>query len=507
MRSWLREMSVALATFGLALVCFSGWTNCQNVRNASGLLLEADFKGPVARSQSPDSITYSDTAISVRYVLMYAMINWNAFAACDPVALNLWGERDPLPIEVCSREETPAEMFAYSYLRAAEQEFPEPAKRYAALMRENGYDPQDRSVDKSTAVGMANAIGIRIAEWLGEDGMNSRGDWSRAGFGLPYEDYSGYSPVNSPWKLRYPLRWQPLRETDSRVGRYNFQAHVFPYLGWTRPLLLTKEELMSKYSRPPFPDMNVTELSGADAERLDGMVSELMDVYANLTPDKRFAARWWDSKFSSVGFFEPFYHQALQFDHGFRARWMLGDMFSQHDALVLAWKEKRRIDAVRPKTIIQQLYGDKAFKTYSGANSLGHVLGKAWEPLVTTQPHSEFPSASSCLCTAFEDFVTLMLEEHMANSGLAEQPPFIFDVEAAIVPMETEGVTGIAFKTINDAAENCRQSRLWAGVHFSPSVDAGKALAEGLGMKAYVMAKDLSEGRIPANCWWCTNTE
>lgn len=479
-------------------------------RNASAMVTEPDFLGPVAMAQFPPSVFLADTAIALRYTFMTSIARWNRFAACDPEkkALNFWGEVERLPDEVCQVENTYGELFAYSYLRTIEREFPEPTRLYTEIIRKNGYDPEDRSTDKSTAIGMGNAIGIRIAEWFGKDGWNSLGDRRRQNFGAPFEDYTGYLPVNSPWELRYPLRWQPLQANDMRLGRYTYQVHIVPFIGKMRPFLLTQDEAEAKHVDVPYEDMNSSVLSEKDAQLLDNLMREVLNTSKNLTTMQRFLASWWDNKYISVGIFSSTYRATLGSSKQIEARWSLGEMLAQHDGLVLAWKEKRRVDAVRPQSIAREFYADEQFDVYVGdEKGVQPVLGKDWEPLVTTQPHSEFPSASATMCTGFADHAALVLKEEMDRLGLTEEPAFKYSFDPNLIPFLPKGVDTVEFNSVKEAGRNCGESRLWAGVHFSPSIPAGEKLAEGIGEKAFWMVKGLSEGRVPENCWWCTKTE
>lgn len=478
-------------------------------RNATKLLLEENFVGPVAEARGDTSVLMADTPIAVRYALIFTVLDWNFWALCDPsrTALNFWGEAVYLPKAVCDAENTPGELNAYGYMRAAEAEFTVPAQKFAQVMRQEGYDPQDRSTDQTTAIGMGNYVGTRLARMLAHDGWNAQGEWSRRHNRQPFDDYTGYAPVNPVQQLRFPFRWQPLMETGPSIGRFYYQKHVIPQLGRVRPLLLSTEELVSRFVKAPYRDMNATELVGEDAEYMDELVREVVDTSANLTPQQKFLARWWENKFTSTGIFATLYMHMLQFDRKFMVRWGLGEMLAMHDATVLAWKEKRRHDAVRPKTIIQHFYKNETFEAFEPVqNEVVSMVGRDWEPLIGTQPHSEYPSASSCICTAFADHGTEMLKEYAAETGMASEPPLTYHTKFNILPLETDGIEHVLFNSLEEAGRTCGDSRLWAGVHFSPSILAGRSLGSGLGQMGYDFVKELAEGRVPSNCWWCGET-
>ncbi|GMH42581.1 hypothetical protein BSKO_10500 [Bryopsis sp. KO-2023] len=464
-----------------------------------------DAGDPGANALFPPQLLTADTGILVRHAFQYAVTGWDTFAVCDPAekALNFWGEREQLPKEVCEDGETVPIMFAYSLMRAMEKELPRPADLYKEIMKEAGFDPEDRSTDMSTAIGMANVIGTRLADWMAKDGWNSLGDLSRSDFRQRFEDYTGYTPVNPPWSLNYPLRWQPLTQADAKIGRFTAQTHVVPFLGQVRPLLLTEEEVESRQAPMPYENMDSKELSGKDKETMDALVEDLFEISANLTPKQRFLAGWWDNKLASTGIFLVLHNSTEVFDPKFFVRWGLGEMLAEYDAMIVVWKEKRRIDAVRPETIIANFYKDEEVTAYVPKEGKAKTIKAGdWEPIIPTQPHSEYPSASASLCTAFADQAELMMKEYMDATGLEKEPPFALDT-SGFGPEISKAVPEIRFETMKEAGKSCGQSRLWAGVHFGPSVPAGEKLVEGIGKKAYDFAKKLAEGEVPENCWWC----
>ncbi|GMH40457.1 hypothetical protein BSKO_08361 [Bryopsis sp. KO-2023] len=481
-------------------------------RNASSLIPDfSDIANPATAPFAPAIFLLSETAISVRYTVQFAVVEWNGFAACDPAgkALNFWGERERLPKEVCEDDQTPGLLLAYSLARAFEKEYFEIADAYKNFMNEQGFDPEDRATDMTTAIGMGNAIGTRLAEWMAKDGWNSLGDLSRNDFRQRFEDYTGYAPVNPPWSLEYPLRWQPLVQADAKIGRFTTQTHLVPFLGRMKPLLISDAELRSRQAPMPYENMDAKELSGKDKETMDALVKDLFEVSTNLTPEQRFFAGWWDQKLLSIGQFLPFFTKSEGFDKAFHARWLLGEAMAQYDAMIVVWKEKRRIDAVRPESILANFYKDEEVTAYVPKEGKAKTIKAGdWEPIIPTQAHSEYPSASATLCTAYAGLAELMMQDHMEARNLDKEVPFVLPVSPVFSPAAVaEGVTEIRFETLKEAAESCGQSRLWAGVHFGPSVPAGEMLAEGIGQRAYDFVNKLAQGAVPENCWWCENSQ
>lgn len=451
------------------------------------------------------SVLNADTAIAVRYALMGAAAGYNSAAACAPKALNFFGRREVLPPEVCADLEQTSTVVLYAALRALALEFPEPIRLYAQLLKRNGLDPDDRSTDKTTAVGFGNVVGAEVAAWFAQDGWNSLGDLTRRDFRQGFEDFSGYRPVNSPQHIRFPLRWQPLTQPVGN-GRFVSQVHVVPFLGGVRPLVLTPAEMRAKRSRRPYRGINSPWLGWQDARTLDRNIEAVFAASAALTPRQRFLARFWENKFLSVGAFAVVYPpQVFGVDDAFNAaRWGLGEMLAQHDAMIAAWKEKRRWDVLRPPTAIKLRFRGRKVRAFVNKEvGVKKVLAEEWRPVITTQPHSEYPSASSSLCSASWEHARYLTEEGVRLRNLTGPPPLLLEFNTTTFPFDQEGITSIRFDSFEDAAVSCGVSRVWAGVHFPPAVPAGLALGKGIGRKAYEFVRDLADGKIPRRCIQC----
>merc|ERR1719336_2823683 len=117
---------------------------------------------------------------------------------------------------------------------------------------------------------------------------------------------------------------------------------------------------------------------------------------------------------------------------------LLGLSAAEEDALVQVWREKVRHDSIRPTTVIQS-WGDEEVVTYAGDPSPGPrpIAAKDFEAFIRVMPHSEFPSGSSCLCSAYVEFT-----EHYLQ------------------------------RILQDLKRQCGESRLWGGMHFAEAVPA-----------------------------------
>ena len=91
------------------------------------------------------------------------------------------------------------------------------------LMQTLGYDPGDLSTDTSTPTGVGNVAARAVLDFRHRDGANQLGDQPGGIPGVPYSDYTGYTPANAQMDIRFPFgpttvhdpsTWQPLRCVD-----------------------------------------------------------------------------------------------------------------------------------------------------------------------------------------------------------------------------------------------------------------------------------------------------
>eukprot|EP01026_Neomeris_dumetosa_P001172 TRINITY_DN10288_c1_g1_i4.p2 TRINITY_DN10288_c1_g1~~TRINITY_DN10288_c1_g1_i4.p2 ORF type:complete len:180 (-),score=17.18 TRINITY_DN10288_c1_g1_i4:418-957(-) len=160
-----------------------------------------------------------------------------------------------------------------------------------------------------------------------------------------------------------------------------------------------------------------------------------------------------------------------------------------HDSTVMVWSEKLRHDLVRPTSIIKYVFGDELVMA---SGHLGKVATKIkaseFQPYVRTMPHSEFPSGSACICEAIADYF------RQVQGGKDKlEPPFsvVFlkgssPIEPGIVPSKD---TVVLFHSLSEISRTCAQSRLWGGMHFSPSPPASVKLCSGIGKIAYAFVE------------------
>lgn len=453
-------------------------------------------------------ILQAETPIVVRFTLFGGIAIYEALAACQPKALSFFGTRDYIPKSFCQPDNN-AILQSYITYRSIFREFPQQAAVYAQFLKEkHNLNPISTSRDLNTLNGWANVIGDRLANFFLNDGWNSLGTWSSISVPLSFDDYTQYRPKNNPYQcptqVSFPLRWQPFRKAEG-LGRFFHQIHVVPQVGTrhVRPLVLKEWHVRHRQTRSPylFPQKFGT-ISNIDLKTMNSQIKYLLQTSSSLTSSQRFSAYWWDNKLVSTAGISAYYGKVTGMSKFEIAQQFMGEMLSQHDALLTVWREKRRHDLVRPRTMVARLRnGMYVRRTNNGQPGRSWVWSHEWRPLLSEQSHSEFPSGSSTLCKAAMDHIY-----HYVRWKRGRVPGIHLEYsrQNADLPYLEKNRVNVTFSGPAQAAMACAKSRLYGGVHFKPAVKAGYEIGKGIGRIVFKHVKELGEGTVPKNCWRCT---
>ncbi|CAN8074079.1 unnamed protein product [Agarophyton chilense] len=474
------------------------------------LTITSDPSNEALAAFFPTSIFNIQTPLAIRYALIGAAAQYEIFAACHPVALSFFGEKPYIPSRFCTNRDDKAEIQAHMFYRLMNSEFPIDAKPGERLLIKYGLNPFDRSTNISTPIGWANVASNRLIEYFVSDGWNSQGDLSRQDYKQQYQDYTSYSPVNpphiQPHRLRFPLRWQPLTAAVDNRGLFASQQHVVPQIGTHgKPLALSRQQFEQRRAPPLYSTPNQRNILGRKDRKLaHRLVKDLFKRSANVTEEKVLMSYMWENKFFSLGLFAAYYQERLGLEEDIMVPLFFAEMLAQHDATLVAWREKRRHDYVRPVTLIRKLLKGRMVRAWKGLqDGVGLVKADEWEPVVPIQPHSEYPSGSAVICTASLENLQVFLET-LVFKGNGTIPPFEMDIRPGLVPNSpVQKTVKVVFETLEEAALSCGESRLDSGVHFEPSVPVGHRLGTGIGKAAFDHVMDLVQGRVPEDCERC----
>jgi len=280
--------------------------------------------------------------------------------------------------------------------------------------------------------------------------------------------------------------WKPLLEMDGRGFLYA-QQHVAAFLQSADKSVLVMNDAL--------PDMNLATPPVYD---YPAEVTTLVNKLAQLTTQaQKDEVVFFNGKLNiAVGIIGTLllgYGQTIEeiMFHSF------GETSSVYDSGVAVWKNKLINSRIRPTTVIQQLYPETPFAINDGLT----VKGRHFQALVRVMPHSEYPSGSSCMCQAIEEYLTDLWPSLSLTS---QGTPVLFDPETTPVILSNLAMPNVPLTgAVNPGSEGytaqtmslrCGETREEGGMHFTPAVPAGRALCTGMGSAAAAKTKTLIPG-------------
>lgn len=320
--------------------------------------------------------------------------------------------------------------------------------------------------------------------------MNQLGDEGGQKYNRrPYADYTGYKPVNTPYALIDPSRWQPLVVTDGS-GIFRTQQFVTPQMRLTLPYSYPDP---ATFTAPAPYKSNPTSKGGLKAYKQQA--DEVLAASAALTDQQKMKAELFDNKIVSLGFGTLFAAHAngLTLDEFVHYDFLAN--VSAFDTAIAVWNEKVKYDAVRPVSAIGYLYGDQPVRAWGGPGqgTVSDIPASAWQSYLPTADHPEYPSGSASFCAA-----TAQASRHFFGSDA-----FGWSVPAPAGSSRIEpGVTPAAdivlgpWNTWTEFENECGLSRLWGGVHFMDSITAGRAMGHAIADSAYAFVRAHIEGNV-----------
>ena len=401
---------------------------------------------------------------------------YDAWAAYDhkAVGTRLGGSLRRPPAEHTLANQKQAISFA-AY-RAAVDLFPgSTSSVFDPLMRSLGYDAGDRSTDTSTPTGIGNVAAQAVLDFRHRDGANQLGDEPGGTPGVPYSDYTGYTPVNEPMDIRFPFdpttvhdpnAWQRLRYVDASG---NVVTPGFVGAQWPR---VTTFGLSPGTLRSP-----TGPAKYGSAEYLD-QAQALLDLSAGLTDEQKMVAEYWaDGPHSELppGHWNLFAQFVSRRDHhGVQAHGLERDVKlffaltnAVADAGCCAWDNKRAFNSVRPITAIRALFRGQMVRAWAGPyQGTKLVDGAAWFPYqpttFPTPPFPEYSSGHSNFSAAGAEILKLFTRSDRFR-GSTTLPAGSSRVEPGAVPKSD---VRLSWATFSEAADQAGISRRYGGIHF-----------------------------------------
>jgi hypothetical protein len=414
---------------------------------------------------------------------------FDAIAPYHPTAIGIYSDlgRRPASEGVTNKNKNIA-MFYASY-QVLKSMLPAYDASWRAMLTSVGLDPDDTQENRTTAVGIGNLAGNSVVRARLNDGMNQLGnEGGRTYNRQPYADYTGYQPVNTPYKLIDPSRYQPGIETK---GNGSFRSHVAvtPQMGITKPFTYDSPE---KYVVPRPVNSDYHNRAGYKKQ-----VDEVLAASASLNDVKKMKVEFFNDKFlafgrGTLGVTDGLNLSLDEFVHRFAASNVGG-----FDTLIAAWMNKFKYDTVRPFSAIRYVYGDKPVTAWGGVGkgTVTDIPASQWTSYVPVTDHPEYPSGSTSLCAELAE-----VQRHFKGTDKVDVT-FAFPkgssvIEPGITP--AQDVT-LHWDTGTDFVNDCAQSRIDGGVHFRAATEASKVLGKQIGAEVYAFFKAHIDGTLGPN--------
>jgi hypothetical protein len=356
------------------------------------------------------------------------------------------------------------------------------------LMTTLGYDPNDLSMDFNTPTGVGNRACKAVLDYRHKDGSNQLGDTHGGTPGVPYSDYTGYQPVNTPDQINDPNRWQPLRVPDGQRG-FVIQNYGNPYWG---------KVVKFNPKLPDFQPLRKPDLFPAFS--YDAGVEQVLQYSANLTDRQKVIAEYWANGPRSElppGHWQIFAQFVSRRDHNslgadVRMFFALGNAIL--DASIVGWGAKTKYDYVRPVTAVHYLKKGKKVLAWAGPGMGAKLInGEDWQPYqaatVVTPPFPEFYSGHSVFSAAGAE--VLKRGSGSDKFGLCVTAPA---GSSAVEPNTPHSDVTLCWDSFKDAADEAGISRRYGGIHFIPGDLSGREIGQRIGAIDFAYAKKLFNG-------------
>jgi len=246
-----------------------------------------------------------------------------------------------------------------------------------------------------------------------------------------WAETDGYKHGNDPYTPPVgPGLWVPTPP--------NFSPPLLPYWGNNRPIIAGSGD----HTQPGPP----TPYSEDPQSPFFQMAKEVYDVSQNLTSDQIAMAIFWRDGpgYTPAGHWISILQQVIQqtnsrLDQAVFAYALTGICIN--DATLSCWITRYNYNLVRPVTYIQ--------------NVMGHT---SWNSVIPTPSHPEYTSAHTAISVAAAKALTAIYGD------IGSFTDHTYDYL---------GMAPRTYKSFNAIAREVSISRLYAGIHYHPSLDAG----------------------------------
>ena len=417
--------------------------------------------------------------ITSRYLGLIFISMFDAWTFYNETAIPVYAneiEKRPITEHDIKNKE---EAISYAALRALNEYYYSDSNYFKNIMKELGYDPENRSLDPTTPAGIGNLVAQTIIEKRSHDGANQYAS-APGSNEMPYYDYTKYDPKNTVDKLFDLKRWQPKYFKNEAGEKYD-PGCLTPFWQNVKPVAL---DSASQFRPLPPPDM--------DSEQLKKELAEVVSIQENMTDyDKALVEFMRDGPLSvqQAGHWLKFSQFISErdkhtLDEDVKMYFLV--QTTAMDGFIACWDSKMYYDYARPYALVHHFYKDKKIKCWAGDGKGFHIAnGEKWMPY----------SPESFLCPSFPSYVS---GHSTISGGCAEAlklytgDEYFGDSAVLVAGALTESnmadygdTITLKFPTFTEAAEMAGQSRVMGGYHIQADNLAGLKLGRDVAHKAW----------------------
>jgi hypothetical protein len=421
-------------------------------------------------------------ALAIVHTAMY-----DAWSAYDDAAVGtrLGGSlRRPADERTDANKE---EAISYAAYRALVDLYPAQRSRFDARMAALGFDPANTTTDVTTPAGVGNVAAGALLAFRHDDGSNQHGALGPTG--LPYSDYTGFVPVNSPDVVSDPNHWQPLRYPNRNGTAVVVQSCLGAHWNRVVPFALTAADQF----RPPPPAL-------LPHGRYRQQVEELIRMSAALGDREKVIAEYWADGPLTVlppGHFNLFaQYVSLRDSHTLDQDVQMFFILTNavFDAGIAAWDAKIHYDYVRPITAVRELKRGRKIRAWAGPGLGVRVIdGETWRPYqpdwFPTPPFAEYVSGHSSFSAAGAEILKRFTGSDRFGGSVT-----ITQADLGVEPGVPARPVTLSWATFSEAADEAGISRRYGGIHFEDGDLEGRRLGRAVAAVAWDKALDYIRG-------------
>lgn len=341
---------------------------------------------------------------------------------------------------------------AYAAARTLEACYPDCRARIAEIMREQGHDPSNYTLDRDEPAGIGNLAAQAIIGIRRYDRSNQFTD-------IPYIDFTNYVPLNAPDSIIDVIHWTPKVFVKPDSSTF-IPACLTPHWHWVAPFSLTSA---SQFRPPPPPSLT--------SDTLRQELLEVIELQANMSAaDKALVEFMRDGPKSvqQAGHWLLFaqyvsVRDAHHLDDDVKMYFALTN--GAFDAFIACWDAKMHYDYARPQALIHDFFEGDSLNGWMGeSQGWGRFPASEWRSYSPASfPCPPFPAYVSGHST-----VSACCADILKRFTGSDEFGFTVDLIPGKMTephVSAEPVT-LLFPTFTETADMAGRSRVIGGYHI-----------------------------------------